>query len=63
MSHPTRGIGAWTDAEVKRALTHGVSRDCRAFKQPMARQGYFSRMIDADLDAIVASLRTLPRLE
>ena len=62
-SHPTRGIGAWTDAEVKRALTHGVSRDGRAFKQPMARQGYFSRMIDADLDAIVAWLRTLPPLE
>jgi mono/diheme cytochrome c family protein len=62
-SHPKSGIGAWTDADIKRALTHGVSRDGRAFKQPMARQGYFSHMTTADLDAIVAWLRTLPPLE
>ncbi len=62
-AHPKSGIGAWTDAEIKRALTHGVSRDGRAFKPPMARQGYFSRMTDADLDAIVAWLRTLPPIE
>jgi len=35
---------AWTDEEIKRTLTHGVSRDGRPFKQPMARQDYFSRM-------------------
>lgn len=62
-SHPTAGIGAWTDAEIRRSLTHGVSRDGRAFKPPMARQVYFSRMTDADLDAIVAYLRTIPPLE
>ena len=28
-SHPKSGLGAWTDAEIKRALTHGVSRDGR----------------------------------
>ena len=37
------GIGAWSDAEIRRALTHGVSRDGRAFKPPMARQDYFSK--------------------
>lgn len=62
-SHPKSGIGAWTDAEIRRALTHGVSRDGRAFKPPMARQDYFSRMTDADLDAIVAWLRTIPPIE
>lgn len=62
-SHPTWGIGAWTDTDIKRALTHGVSRDGRAFKQPMARQDYFSRMTDTDLDAIVAWLRTIPSFE
>ena len=62
-SHPKSGIGAWTDAEIRRALTQGVSRDGRTFKQPMARQNYFSRMTDADLDAIVAWLRTLPPIE
>jgi len=62
-SHPTKGVGNWSDVELKRALTHGVSRDGRAFKPPMARQRYYSRMKDEDLDAIVAWLRTLPALE
>jgi len=62
-SHPTSGIGGWSDAEIKRALTHGVSRDGRQFKLPMARQVYFSRMTEPDLDAIVAYLRTLPPIE
>lgn len=62
-SHPKSGIGAWTDTELRRTLTHGVSRDGRAFKLPMARQEYFSRMTDADLDAIVAWVRTLPPIE
>lgn len=62
-SHPKSGIGAWTDAEIRRSLTHGVSRDGRVFKQPMARQMYFSRMTDADLDAIIAWMRTILPLE
>ena len=62
-SHPKSGLGAWTDAEIRRALTHGVARDGRAFKPPMARQEFFSRMTDADLDAIVAWIRTIPPLE
>jgi mono/diheme cytochrome c family protein len=62
-SHPTAGIGAWTDAEIKRALTQGVGRDGRAFKPPMARQVFYSRMTEDDLDVIVAYLRTLPALE
>ena len=62
-SHPKSGVGAWSDAEIKRALTQGVSPDGRAFKQPMARQGYFSKMTEADLDALVAWLRTVPPIE
>jgi len=62
-SHPKSGLGAWTDTEIKRALTHGVSRNGRAFKPPMARQNYFSRMTEEDLNAIVAWLRSLPPLE
>jgi len=62
-SHKTAGIGAWTDAEIKRALTQGVARDGRAFKLPMARQVYFSKMSDDDVDAIVAWLRTIPPIE
>jgi mono/diheme cytochrome c family protein len=62
-SHPKSGIGAWSDAEIKRALTQGLSRDGRAFKPPMARQMFFSKMTEADLNALVAWLRTLPPLE
>jgi mono/diheme cytochrome c family protein len=62
-SHPRSGIGAWSDAELKRALTHGVGRDGRAFKLPMARQMYFSRMTDEDLNALVAWVRTIPPIE
>jgi hypothetical protein len=34
-SHPTRGIGSWSDAEIKRALTDGVSRDGRPLANTM----------------------------
>jgi len=62
-SHKTVGIGAWTDAEIKRALIQGIGRDGRAFKLPMARQVYYSRMTDGDVDAIVAWVRTIPPIE
>jgi hypothetical protein len=62
-AHKEKGVGAWTDAEIRRALTHGVVRDGRAFKLPMARQVYFSKMTDADLDAIVAWVRTISPVE
>ncbi len=62
-SHPKSGIGAWTDEEIKRSLTHGVSRDGRAFKPPMARQDYFNRLTEEDLNAFVAWMRTIPPLE
>jgi mono/diheme cytochrome c family protein len=62
-SHKEKGIGAWTDAEIRRALTQGVGRDGRAFKTPMARQIYFSKMTGADLDALIAWVRTIPPIE
>jgi mono/diheme cytochrome c family protein len=62
-SHPTAGIGRWSDDEIKRALTQGVGRDGRAFKPPMARHVYYSRMTGQDLDAVVAWLRTIPPVE
>ena len=63
-SHPKSGIGAWTDAEIKRALTQGVSpRDGREYKQPMARHNYYSRMTEEDLNAIVAWMRSLSPIE
>jgi len=62
-SHPLKGIGGWTDAEIKRALVEGVGRDGRPFKLPMARQIYFKKMTDDDLNAMVAWVHTIPPLE
>lgn len=62
-SHKTAGVGAWTDAELKRALTAGVDRTGRPFAQQMQRQFYFAKMTDQDLDAIVAWVRTIPAAE
>ena len=62
-SHPQAGIGAWSDFEIKRALSQGVSRDGRPFKLPMARHIYYSKMTERDLDALVSWVRTIPPLE
>ena len=62
-SHPTKGIGGWTDSEIKQALVKGVGRDGRTFKPPMARHIYFSKMTEDDLNSLVVWLRTLPPLE
>jgi mono/diheme cytochrome c family protein len=61
-SHRTAGIGAWSDAEIKRAITQGVSRDGRTMLPPMG-YGYYAKMTDADLNAVVAYLRTVPAKE
>jgi mono/diheme cytochrome c family protein len=62
-SHKEKGIGGWSDDEIKRSLTHEVGRDGRAFKLPMARQMYYSKLSPTDLDAIVAWVRTIPPIE
>jgi mono/diheme cytochrome c family protein len=60
--HPTAGIGAWTDDEIKRAISQGISRDGRKLKPPMGIS-YYAKLSPADLGAIVAYLRTLKPLE
>jgi mono/diheme cytochrome c family protein len=61
-SHPTAGIGAWTDQEIARAITHGISRDGHALKPPMAFI-YYAALKEADLADVIAYLRTLPPLQ
>jgi mono/diheme cytochrome c family protein len=61
-SHKTKGIGAWGDAEIKRAITQGVSRDGSQLKPPMGFNWY-ARLSEPDLDAIVVYLRTVPPQE
>jgi mono/diheme cytochrome c family protein len=58
-SSKTKGLGEWTDAQIKRAITHGESKDGSKLKPPMGYP-YYAKMAEADLDAIVAYLRTVP---
>ena len=57
--HKEIGIGAWTDAEIKQAITQGVRRDGFRLRPPMGF-AWYATMTDADLSAIVAYLRTIP---
>jgi len=61
-SSKTKGIGGWTDAEIKRAITTGIDKDGNKLKPPMGYQ-YYAHMTDADLDAVIAWVRTLPPKE
>ena len=56
--HKSDGVGAWTDPEIKRAITTGVSRNGSKLGPPMGYQ-YYARMSAADLNALVAYLRSL----
>ncbi len=61
-SHPTKGVGAWSNEELKRAITEGVGRDGRPLAPTMANlsKAHFSKMTETDLDALIAWLRTVP---
>jgi mono/diheme cytochrome c family protein len=58
-SSKTAGIGDWTDAEIKTAVTQGKRKDGTPLKGPMGYE-YYAKMTDADLDAVIAYLRTVP---
>ena len=60
-SHPEAGLGSWTDAEIKRAITEGISRDGRTLL-PFMPYWLYKKMEPSDLDAVVAYLRSLPPL-
>ncbi len=58
-SSKAKGLGDWSDAEIKRAITQGIDKDGNKLKGPMGFQ-YYAHMTDADLDAVIAWLRTVP---
>ncbi len=60
--HPRDGLGGWTDTQIKTGITAGVRANGDRLKPPMA-YGYYATMRSADLDAIVAYLRSLRPLE
>jgi mono/diheme cytochrome c family protein len=53
------GIGNWTDAEIRKSLTTGVT-PTGAVLAPAMPWHYLATMTDADIDAVVVFLRTLP---
>lgn len=55
------GIGSWTDDEIKIAIRTGVERDGTHIF-PVMPYLTFNNMADADIDAIVAYLRTVPAI-
>jgi len=57
-----KGIGVWSDAEIKRAITQGISRDGSHLKPPMG-YSYYATVTSDDLDAIVAYLHAVPAKE
>jgi mono/diheme cytochrome c family protein len=58
------GLGAWSDEEIRRALTEGVSRDGRKLKPPMADYvAYYKTWKDSEINAVIAWLRTVPAID
>ena len=56
------GLGNWTDQEIKRAFTQGITRDGRKFLPFPMPWTAFGSMKEEDKDAIVAYLRTIPAI-
>jgi mono/diheme cytochrome c family protein len=57
--HETLGIGAWTDDEIKRSITQGISRNGRELLPFMAFD-FYNEISDEDLDLIVEYIKTFP---
>ena len=53
------GIGRWSDADIRRAITQGLRPDGRQLASPMPWR-YLRTVRDGDIDAIIAYLRTMP---
>ena len=54
-----RGLSGYTDAALKTVITRGVRPDGSRLKPPMGT-AYYANLSAADLDALVAYLRSLP---
>jgi hypothetical protein len=64
ISSSAKGLGGWSDAELRRALTEGISKDGRKLKPPMIDYvAYYKTWKPEDLDALIAWIRTIPPIE
>jgi hypothetical protein len=52
------GLGRWTDAQIKAAITAGVRPDGTKLAPPMAFD-FYRNISERDLDALIAYLRSL----
>ena len=55
---PEHGIGKWSDDDIKKAITQGIRPDGTKLAGPMPYEWY-AQLAPADLDAIVAFMRTI----
>ena len=60
---PETGLGAWTDDEIKTLLTTGVRKNGQRVVANFMPWWIYRNMAPADLDAIVAYLRSLPAVK
>ncbi|MES2618423.1 MAG: c-type cytochrome [Bacteroidota bacterium] len=55
-------LGKWTDGEIFRTITCGVTKDNRALF-PIMPYKYYGQLDEEDIHAVIAYLRTLPSIE
>jgi mono/diheme cytochrome c family protein len=64
ISASAKGLGGWSDAEIRHALTEGVSKDGHKLKPPMIDYvAYYKTWTSEDMDALIAWIRTIPPIE
>ena len=56
---PETGIGKWSDADIKKAITEGITPTGGHLSPPMPYP-FFKTMTADDLDAVIAYIRTIP---
>jgi mono/diheme cytochrome c family protein len=55
-------IGSWSDDQIRRAIRDGVDKEGH-FLNPLMPYGSYEKMSDADVDAVVAYLRSIPPIK
>lgn len=56
------GVGGWTDDELMRGIRDGIRPD-GSILFPLMPYGEYAKMSDADVEAVVAYLRTVPKVK
>jgi mono/diheme cytochrome c family protein len=61
--HRETGLGAWTKAEIIRAVTSGIARDGRRMHWQAMPWDHFANLDPEDLEALVVYLQQLPPVD